>query len=74
MSTYTRSQHVKDSIDGTRSMLTKVQAEMAERYVEVETDGISLARLGCVYLASAREAKHRMLHGVRSLLRLTPAH
>lgn len=74
MSRYTRSQHVKDSIDTSRSMLAKVQAEMSEHYVEVETDGISLARLGCIYLAAAREAWARMLHSLRSLLRLRPAH
>ncbi len=74
MSRYTRSRHIKDSLSNTQPMLVKVQSEMAERYVEVEVEGVSLARLGCIYLAGAREAKERMLAGVRSLLRLTPAH
>ena len=74
MSRYTRSRHTKDSLSHAQPMLAKVQGEMAKHYVEVEMEGISLARLGCIYLAGAREVKDRMLTGVRSLLRLTPAH
>lgn len=74
MSKYTRSLHVKDSIADSQSMLAKVQAEMAEHYVEVEAEGLSLARLCCIYLAGAREARLRTLHGIRSLFRLRTAH
>jgi hypothetical protein len=74
MSKYTRSQHVKDSIVSTQSMLSKVQAELADRYVEVEREGISLARLVCIYLAGAREARIRTVHSLRSLFGLRHAH
>lgn len=74
MSRNTRNHHVKDSINTTQSMLAKVRTEMADHYVEVEADGISLVRLGCIYLAGAREARLRMLHSVRSLFRLRTAH
>lgn len=74
MSKYTRSQHVKDSIVSSHSMLAKVQSELADRYVEVEREGISLARLGCIYLAGAREASSRTMHSLRSLFGLRHAH
>ncbi len=74
MSRYTRSRQTKNSISLAQPMLAKVQSEMAEQYVEVEIEGISLARLGCIYLTGARELKDRMFAGVRSLFRLSPAH
>lgn len=56
------------------SMLAKVQAEWADRYVEVEIEGLTLKRLGCIYLAAAQQTRLRMLHGVRSIFHLNPAH
>ena len=55
-------------------MFAKVRSEICDRYVEVESDGISLSRLVCVYVAGAREARLRMLHGVRSIFGLRHAH
>ncbi len=55
-------------------MLAKVQAELADRYVEVEIEGLTLKRLGCIYVAAARQTKFRMLEGVRSFFHLNPAH
>ncbi len=74
MSKSTRSQHVKDSLVNTHSMLSKVQTELADHYVEVEHDGISLARFVCIYIAGAREAGSRSLHSIRSLFGLRHAH
>lgn len=74
MSRYTHSRHVKNSFANAQTVLAKVQAELPERYVEVEVEGISLMRLSCVYLAGFREAKERVLQGVRSIFRLNPAH
>lgn len=74
MSRNTRSRSPKDSPSNPPSMLAKVHSEMTERYIEVESDGISLVRLVCVYIAGAREARLRMLHGIRSLFGMSHAH
>jgi hypothetical protein len=74
MSKYTRSRHAKDTVHNTQSMLAKVQSELADRYVEVEAEGLSFTRLACIYIAGAREARDRMLEGVRSLFGLKHAH
>ncbi len=63
-----------DAVSPTRSMLAKVQSEWADRYVEVEVEGLTLRRLGCIYLAAAQQARLRMLGGVRSFFHLNPAH
>ena len=65
---------VTDSVDSTPSMLAKVQAEWADRYVEVEIEGLTLKRLGCIYIASVQQTRLRMLQGVRSIFHLNPAH
>lgn len=74
MSQYTRSRQIRDTVVRAQSMLTKVESEMSDGFVEVEIHGLSFTRLACIYVAGAREAKDRMLHGVRSLFRLNPAH
>lgn len=74
MSTYARSLHAKDSAEGHTSMLATVRAELADHYVEVEPEGLSLARLGCIYIAGFREATNRLTDGLRALLRLRAAH
>ncbi len=58
----------------TASMLAKVQSEWIDRYVEVEIEGLTLKRLGCIYVAAVRQTKLRMLAGVRSFFHLNPAH
>ena len=73
MSNYTRKRQLQDNLSNTRSLLSKVEAEWADRYVEVEVDGISFRRLLCVYLAGMHDLRDRMIDGVRSLLRLDPA-
>lgn len=58
----------------TASMLAKVQSEWAHHYVEVEIEGLTLKRLGCIYIAALRQTRFRMLEGVRSFFHLNPAH
>ena len=69
-----RHRHPRLSRPDLPSMLSKVQAEMGNHYVEIETGGLSLARLGCIYLAGAREARDRFVSSVRALFRLSPIH
>ncbi len=66
--------HATASLDSTPSMLAKVQTEWADRYVEVELEGLTLKRLGCIYLAAVQQTRLRMLQGVRSIFHLNPAH
>ena len=63
-----------DASASSLSMLAKVQAEWADRYVEVEIEGMTLKRLGCIYLAAVQHTRIRMLQGVRSFFHLNPAH
>ena len=74
MSQYTRTRQFQESVSQAQTMLTKVESEMVDGYVEVEAEGLSLTRLACIYIAGAREAKDRMLQGVRTLFRFNPAH
>ena len=60
--------------ENSRAMFAKVQSELADRYVEVEIEGLTLRRLGCIYLAAVQGTRIRMLQGVRSLFHLNPAH
>ncbi len=69
-----RESFATDPIHATPSMLAKVQAEWADRYVEVEIEGLTLKRLGCIYLAAVQQTRFRMLQGVRSIFHLNPAH
>ena len=62
------------TVASTDSMLATVQAEWADRYVEVEIEGLTLKRLGCIYVAAVQQTKLRMLQGVRSFFHLNPAH
>ncbi len=73
MSNYTRRTAVQQSLQSTEVMLAKVEEEIAEDALEVEVGGITWQRLFCVYVALAREARSRLLDGVRALLRPTPA-
>ncbi len=73
MSKYMKHQS-KDASQNAQSLLATVEAEWAERYVEVEVEGISLSRFVCIYAAGFREARERMANGLRTLFRLTPAH
>ena len=63
-----------EPLSATTSMLATVRAELAGDYVEVAVEGISFGRLLCIYVAGAEEAKHRILHALRSFLRIHPAH
>lgn len=74
MFSLTRDRSSASSLESNPSMLSKVQGEWADRYVEVEIEGLTLKRLGCIYLAAAQQTKIRMLQGVRSFFHLTPAH
>ena len=56
------------------SILAQVQTEWAHHYVEVEVGGLTLKRLGCIYIAALRQTRLRMLEGVRSFFHLNPAH
>ncbi len=74
MSKPTRKPQLKDSLSDAKSILVTVEVELAERYVEVEIDGLSFTRLVCIYIAGAREARDRMANGISKLLRPHPAH
>jgi hypothetical protein len=74
MSNYTRRNQAQDSIERSRTMLGKVEREIAEGYVEVEIGGIALRRLACVYSVIVRNAWAHTLTSVRSLVRVNPAH
>ena len=74
MSSLAQRLSAKDSLESTHSMFTKVQSELADRYVEVEIEGLTLRRLGCIYIAAAQQTRFRMLQGVRSFFHLNPAH
>lgn len=74
MFSLTHDQRSSGSVASAHPMLAKVQAEWADRYVEVEVEGLTLKRLGCIYLAAAQQTRFRMLQGVRSLFHLNPAH
>ena len=74
MSKQSRNRQVTSHFATAQAMLTKVESELANDYVEVEITGLSFLRLACIYFAGAREAKHRMAEGVRTLFRLNPAH
>lgn len=74
MSTYTRRRQLQDSVEHSRTMLGKVEQEMAEGYLEVEIGGISFRRLVCAYTVGLRNAGSLMVANLRSLLRLNTAH
>lgn len=74
MSSLAQRLSAKDSLESTHSMFTKVQAELTDRYVEVELEGLTLRRLGCIYIAAAQQTRFRMLQGMRSFFHLNPAH
>ncbi len=74
MSKYTRRRLMQDSFSNAQAVLTKVEMEMAHSYFEVEITGITLTRLICVYTVALRNAKARVLDGIRSLLHTNPAH
>ena len=74
MSKYTRRHQLQDSAERSRSMLGKVEREIAEGYIEVEIGGISLRRLACAYGVMLRNVWGYTLESVRSLVRVTPAH
>ena len=80
-SAHTSDSAIRDSItrdsatrESASAMFAKVQSELADRYVEVEVEGLTLRRLGCIYLAAVQGTRIRMLQGVRSLFHLNPAH
>ena len=73
MSKYTRRRLMQDSFSNAQAVLTKVEMEMAQDYFEVEITGITLTRLFCVYTLMLRDAKARVLDGLRSLLHPNPA-
>lgn len=74
MFSLTHDSYSTGSVETSPSMLAKVQAEWADRYVEVEIEGLTLKRLGCIYLAAVQQTRIRMLQGVRSFFHLNPAH
>ena len=74
MSKHTRKPQLKDSLSNARTILAKVEVELAERCLEVEIEGLSFTRLVCIYIAGAREARDRMANSISKLLRLHPAH
>ncbi len=74
MSKYTRRHQEQNPVERSRTMLGKVEREIAEGYVEVEIGGITLRRLACVYGVMLRNAWEYTLENVRSLVRATPAH
>ncbi len=63
-----------DSLTSAPDMLAKVQSEWVDHYVEVEIEGLTLKRLGCIYFAAAQQTRFRMLQGLRSFFHLNPAH
>ena len=58
----------------TSEILARLQAEMAEGYIEVPVAGISFKQLIAVYIELARAGRDRMFDSVRSLFRLHPVH
>ena len=74
MSNHTHKRPLKDSLSNARTTLATVESQFADRYVEVEIEGISFVRFVCIYIAGARELRDRTLNSVRSLFRLHPAH
>jgi len=74
MSKYTRRRQFQDSVEHSKSMLGKVEHEMAEGYLEVEIGGISFRRLVCAYTVLLRSVWSHTIGSVRSLVRVNPAH
>lgn len=58
----------------TSEILARLQAELAEGYMEVPVEGITLKQLIGVYAELFREGRERMFDSIRSLFRLHPAH
>ena len=52
----------------------KLEAEMAEGYLEVAPEGISFRQLLFVYASMIREGRDRTLGSLRALFRFHPAH
>lgn len=56
------------------TVISRLQAELAEGYFEVPAEGIAFKQLVYVYVELFRDARERMANNVRSLFRLHPAH
>lgn len=74
MSNHARRQHTPGNLPDQSSILARIEAELANGYLEVPAEGITFKQFLCVYLAFAREGRERMVGGLRSLFRFHPAH
>lgn len=74
MSSYAHGRPAQPALYNLRAMLNKVEAELANGYVEIEVEGLSARRLFCIYAVAVRQRYQRTIGGMRSLFRLHPAH
>ena len=63
-----------NQLPSAQAVLARIEAELAEGYIEVEPEGITPREFFALYLALVREGCDHLLGGVRSLFRLNPAH
>ena len=63
-----------DQLPSSQAVLARIEAELADGYIEVAPQGITAREFFALYLALAREGCDHLLGGVRSLFRFHPAH
>ena len=61
-------------LPSSHAVLARIEAELADGYVEVAPEGITAREFFALYFALFREGCDHLLGGVRSLFRLNPAH
>ena len=62
------------SLSSPQNVRARIAAELAQGYVEVAPEGVTVQEFSALYLALVREGYDHLLDGVRSLFRLHPAH